>query len=37
MKNRNHSDYIIVVIGWNTEKSPGDFKRLAVTPVKAHQ
>ena len=32
-------NYIIVEIGQNTEKSPGDFRRLAVTQtlVKNHQ
>ena len=32
-------NYIIVKIGQNTEKSPGDLKRFAVTqtPVKDHQ
>ena len=26
-----HPDYSIIKIGQNTKKSPGDFKRLAVT------
>ena len=32
-------DYSIIKIGKNTEKSPGDKKRLATTqtPVKEHQ
>ena len=32
-------DYKIIKIGQNTEKSPGDLKRLAVaqTPLKDHQ
>ena len=31
-----HPDYSIIKIGQNTEKSPGDLRRLAVTqtPVK---
>ena len=35
----NHPDYSIIMIGRNTEKSPGDLRRLAVshTPVKDHQ
>ena len=38
-KNRDHSDYSIVKIGQNTEKSPGDLRRFAVTQtlVKSHQ
>ena len=34
-----HLDYKIVKISENTEKSPGDLRRLAVTqtPVKNHQ
>ena len=34
-----HPNYCIVEIGQNTEKSPGDLKRLAVSqiPVKDHQ
>ena len=37
--NRDHPDYSIVEIGQNTEKSPVDLKRLAVTQttVKDHQ
>ena len=30
-KNRNHTDYSISEIVHNTEKSPGDLRRLAVT------
>ena len=35
----NHSNYYICETGQNTEKSPGDLRRLAVTqtPVKDHQ
>ena len=35
----DHPNYSIVEIGQNTEKSPGDLRRLAVTqtPVKNHQ
>ena len=35
----DHPSYIIVENGQNTEKSPADFRRLAViqTPVKNHQ
>ena len=35
----DHSNYSLVEIGQNTEKSPEDFKRLAVTqtPVENHQ
>ena len=38
-KNRDHLDYSIVEIGQNTEKSPGDLRRLAVTqtPAKNNQ
>ena len=38
-KNRNYPDNSIVEIAQNTEKSPGDPKRFAITqtPVKAHQ
>ena len=34
--NRDHLNYSIIEIGLNTEKSPGDLRRLAVTqtPVK---
>ena len=37
-KNRDHPDYSIVEIGQNTEKSPEDLMRLAVTwsQVKFH-
>ena len=36
---RDHPKYCIILNGQNTEKSPGDFRRLAVTqtPVKNHQ
>ena len=36
-KNRDHPNYSIVEIGQNTEKSPGNLRRLTVTqtPVKA--
>ena len=36
---RDHLDYSIIKIGLNTEKSPGDLRRLAATqtPVKNHQ
>ena len=36
---RDHSNYTIIENGQNTEKSPGDLRRLAVTqtPVKNHQ
>ena len=35
---RDHSDYSITKICQNTEKSPGDLRRLAVsqTPVRNH-
>ena len=35
----DHPNYSIVENGQNTEKSPGDLRRLAVTqtPVKNHQ
>ena len=35
----DHPNYSIVKNGQNTEKSPGDLRRLAVTqtPVKDHQ
>ena len=35
----DHAKYCIIEISQNTEKSPGDLKRLAVTqtPVKDHQ
>ena len=38
-KNRDHSDQNILEIGQNTEKSPGDQRRIAVTQtsVKDHQ
>ena len=36
---RDHQNYSTVEIGQNTEKSPGDLRRLAVTqtPVENHQ
>ena len=39
MTSRDHTNYCIVENGQNTEKSPGDLGRLAVTqtPVKGHQ
>ena len=35
---RDYQDYSIILIGQNTEKSPGHFKRLAdsQTPVEDH-
>ena len=35
---RDHQNYIIIEIGQNTEKSPGNLRRLAVTqtPVRNH-
>ena len=35
----DHPNYDIIVNGQNTEKSPGDLRRLAViqTPLKNHQ
>ncbi len=35
----DHPNYCIIEIGQNTKKSPGDLRRLAVTPtpVKDHQ
>ena len=35
----DHPNYSIIEIGQNTEKSPGDLRRLTVTqtPVKDHQ
>ena len=37
-ESRDHLDYSIVEIGWNTEKGPGDWRRLPVTqtPVKKY-
>ena len=34
----NHPNYCIIKIGQNTEKNPGDYRKLAVTqiPVKNH-
>ena len=36
---RDHPNYRIIKIGLNTEKSPGDLRRLAVTqtPVRKHR
>ena len=36
---RDHSNYCIIENGQNTEKSPGDLRRLAVTqtPVENHR
>ena len=36
---RNHPDYTIIKIGQNTEKSPEDLRRHAITqtPVRNHQ
>ena len=31
IRRRDHPDYSITKIGHNTEKSPGDLRRLAVT------
>ena len=38
-KNRDHPNHSIVEIGHNTENSPGDVRKLAVsqTPVKDYQ
>ena len=38
-KNRDQQDYRFVEIGQDTEKSPGNLRRLAViqTPMKDHQ
>ena len=38
-KNRDHQNYSIDKIGQDTEKNPGDLRRLALTetPVKDHQ
>ena len=35
----DHPDYSIIKIGQNTEKSPGDLRRLVVaqTPIENHQ
>ena len=33
----DHLKYSIVKIGQNTEKSPGDLRRLAVTPEENYQ
>ena len=35
--NGDHPKYSIVEIGQNTKKSPGDLKRLALTPMKNDQ
>ena len=39
MKSGDYLNYYIIENGQNNEKSPGDFRRLAViqTPVKNHQ
>ena len=39
LKDYGHPNYYIIENGENTEKSPGDLRRLAVTqtPVKDHQ
>ena len=39
IEGRNRPNYRIVKIGWNTEKTPRDLKRLAVaqTLLKDHQ
>ena len=39
MTNWDHTNFYIIVIGQNTEKSPENLRRLAViqTPVKNHQ
>ena len=39
MSNRDNSNYSIIKIGYNTEKDPGDLRRLTViqTPLKDHQ
>ena len=34
---RDHPDDKIIKISQNTEKGPGDLRRLAVTPVEDHQ
>ena len=33
----DHKNYSIVEIGQNTEKNPGDLRRLTQTPVENHQ
>ena len=35
----DHPDYSIIKIGQNTEKNPGDLRRLSVTqiPLRSHQ
>ena len=33
----DYPNYYIIEIGQNTEKSPGDLRRLAVTTMKDHQ
>ena len=35
--NRDHPNYDIVKIGQNTDKSPGDLRRLAVTQTSEKQ
>ena len=39
LESGDHRDYSIIKIGQNSQKSPGDLRRLAVTqtPVKNHQ
>ena len=39
LNTRDHQDYMIIKIGQNPEKSPGDLRRLTVTQtlVKIHQ
>ena len=36
-RNGDHPNYSIIKIGQNTERSPRDLMRLAVTPVENHQ
>ena len=36
MMSGDHPNYSIIKNGQNTEKSPGEMKRLAVTSVKDH-
>ena len=33
---KTNPNYSIIENGWNTEKNPGDFRKLAITPVKNH-
>ena len=37
IRRRDHSDYSIIKIGQNIEKSPGDLRRFIVTPVENNQ